>query len=151
MIGIIDSGKKKVVLWTHAGREHLGNVHPSFFICCRENVESSQRRSQHHRHTAIKQNSPGTTGNCHHDHEQRHGIVHHHRGWRIGQPRGGNDQREWNDCSSAALLQLKDIQKKQRQQRSGEQLGKSAAPINDDDVVGIGSVESGGKNSIPSI
>ena len=91
MIGIIDGGEKKVVLGAHAGCEHLGNVHPFFFICRRKNVKRSQCCSQQDGRASTEQNSWGTLGNCGHDYEQCHRVVHYHRGRGVSQPRGGND------------------------------------------------------------
>ena len=54
------------------------------------------------------------------------------------------------DGFSFKFLRAQHRQQEQRQKRGGEQLSTGAAPIHDDDVVGVGGVQGGGKDGVRS-
>ena len=104
MVGIVDGGKKKIVLGADAGGEHLGDLHPFLFRSSGNEVKGCKGGSEERGHCASDEDCQRALHNGRRQGQHSNGVAHDDGGGSVGQPCCGYDQGQQGQSPAAVLF-----------------------------------------------
>ena len=150
MIRIVQRGEDEIVLRTNPRGQHLCDLHPFLLVEHWNNEESSQGQAESQGGGAHYEGLERTPDDGSDGQQQRQRVGHHDRGRDVGQPGGGHDQGQREDCFPRFFFRRRTTEQEEGQQRANQQFRKVAAPVDDNEVIGIGGVQGSAEDGVAS-